>query len=85
MRNSTLDPMGVPRSIRKQFINDTLLLEKERVDICIPSHGNQTNMESGINLEDRSDYTGFINPDIWPLFMAQIRKNCQEVDEEEEP
>ena len=55
-----------------RYISDNLeMAEKYTVDITLPNHENQTNMHSGINEADRSDYSAFVNRDVWKNLMIQ--------------
>lgn len=48
-----------------RFIADCYEMSEFDVDITLASHENQTNMFSGVNFEDPSDYSQFVNKDVW--------------------
>ncbi len=55
-----------------RYIADNLqMAEMDDIDITLPNHENQTNMHTGINLNDRRDYSAFVNRDVWKNLMIQ--------------
>ena len=69
MRSDRLKAMGFGIELRERYISDCTILSKRKVDICLTSHENHTNLFSGINKEDRSDYSAFVDPSVWENFM----------------
>ena len=83
MKNRFLDPYEIPHSIRKTFLETSKAMLDLPVDICLSSHNMMTNFLSGLNENDRTDYTGFVNPQIWKQFMQTLIADAQEIDRTE--
>ena len=65
----TLKRLGYPLWMHDKFISDCEEMAKFDVDICLASHENQTNFLSGVNEADRSDFSGFVDKDVWKNLM----------------
>lgn len=70
MRPAALRALGLPESLAHQFIQDCEELAGEPVDICLPSHLNQTNLAANLP-ENPMDYTPLIAPEVWPALMQE--------------
>ncbi len=73
-----LKRLGYPLWMHDKYIADCEEMAEMDVDIVLASHENQTNLFSGINENDRSDYTGFIDRTLWKRFLlgqAETVKN----------
>ena len=68
MRPAALRTLGLPESLAHHFIRDCEELAGEPVDICLPSHLNQTNLAANLP-ENPMDYTPLIAPEVWPALM----------------
>lgn len=77
LRNSYLDEMGYPRTMRERFISDCLEMAEWPIDIGLTSHANQNNLFSGINEEDRTDFSGFVDPSAWRNFMLERAEDAR--------
>lgn len=64
MTKEFLAKMGYPESMAHQFIRDCEELAKLHIDIALPSHFNQANLEPNLP-EDRSDFHFIVNDYAW--------------------
>lgn len=69
--HQVLDMFGLPYSLREEFIDGCMAMLNYDVDICLASHANQTNFFSGVNEENRSDFSQFIDKDLWKKFLLE--------------
>lgn len=84
IENSSLDAFGLPHSLRDTFIRNCLELQNEPVDICLASHNRMCNFTAGLNEQDRTDYSGFVDPDTWRLFMQDLVAQARAIAEKED-
>ena len=63
-------PGDANNELRKTFIRDCRELAELDVDICLPSHSNQTNFLAWVP-DDNRDYTSFIDRDAWRDLMLE--------------
>ena len=72
-----LERMGYPVEWHQQFIDDCYEMADWDVDICLASHENQLNYLSGINKEDRSDFSNYVNKNLWRELMISRAENVR--------
>lgn len=71
-----------PESLMDEYIAQLRECDKMQIDITIPSHTNQVGILSLVNQNDRSDYTPFIDPEIWHLLMNERLERALKLQEE---
>ena len=64
-----LKRLGYPVAWHQQFIDDCAEMAEMPCDIALASHENQMNFYSGVNPEDPSDYSGFVDSDSWKTLL----------------
>jgi hypothetical protein len=64
-----LTKKGYPAEWHQRFIDDCEEMAKMECDIALASHENQMNFNSGVNPDDPSDYSNFVNKESWKALM----------------
>ncbi len=70
MSHAYIEKYGYP-GIRERFLKDCAEMADWDIDICLASHANQTNFLSGVNENDRSDYSEFVDKSVWKMLMLE--------------
>lgn len=78
LNDEYLEKTGLPKSLQQRFLDDCEAMKSIHVDICTPSHPAHSDMLQRV-AEDRMDYTVFIQPDMWPTFLAERAEMAKEV------
>lgn len=80
MKRDYLEKSGLDLNLPERFINDCLAMAEEKVDIMLPSHLNQGNIEPNIP-EDRNDYSVFVDSIAWGLLMKERAEAVSKLNE----
>lgn len=64
-----LDKVGLPRSLRDDYVNGLKALRDEKIDIALGSHPNQTRMLE--KKRSTTDFKPFVDAQAWPRLMEE--------------
>lgn len=76
MRPEMLRQLGLGEELAHGFVRDCWALAGEPVEICLPSHVNQTNLAGNLP-DDPMDYRPFVDPTVWPALMEERTRAVQ--------
>ena len=77
MTTENLKILKYPLEWKQQFIDDCYDMANWDVDICLASHENQLNYLSGVNEDDRNDFSNFVNKNLWRELMISRAENVR--------
>lgn len=80
MKTSFLDKYGLPRELRRTFIDTAQRLKQFHVDITLPSHPSHGNRFWEKRGKNHMDYSNFVAPEEWSAFLDLRAKFIQELD-----
>ena len=76
LRPEMLRQLGLGEELAHGFVRDCLALAGEPVEICLPSHVNQTNLAGNLP-GDPMDYRPFVDSTVWPALMEERARAVQ--------
>ncbi|MCI7795403.1 MAG: MBL fold metallo-hydrolase [Lachnospiraceae bacterium] len=75
-----LTEYGYPLTLKQRFIDDCREMANWDIDICLTSHHNMTNLLSGVNPDDPTDFSAFVDKSVWREFMLERAADAEKLD-----